>query len=548
MSFLLPVAWWLGCLALPIIAFYLLKTRQRRRNVSTLLFWQVLKPKMENSPLWRKLRRWLSLLLQLLILLLLLTVLAQPAFEWEKSAPRRVVAILDPSASMQARSPAPSRWKNAVAALRSAIDRMRVQDEMAILAAENPPRILSGWTSGKRALGSALDMAVPVPTSTDPGPALEMASDLTTLRENPVIEVYSDSVWPAGSWDKPVPNVRLIGVDSTPAANSGLTLFAVRRSPVAPGDWQLDAEITSTKPFSGTMELLRDGQPMDLIQVDCSPENSWKKSWRGSSEAGAKFEARLKPAADDILATDNSAACELAPLARLNVLITGKPDPFLEAALASIPLVNVWKEEKFPRDPMSGTNLIIATGGAMPESSGKIPVLLINPQESGFWGKLGGELAATPVSIISKTSPLVRHAGLGSVVVDRAGRWEPAPGSEIVAASPDSPLIFGNWDRAPRWLLIGFDPTESDLPLRTAFPVFMGNLLQSLRDHDDLKNAAAVLPGESESRMVPLVKQSGPSPAGEHSGISVPGWWLILLAGLLVLVTEWYGFNRRFTD
>jgi hypothetical protein len=545
-SFLLPAAWWLGGLALPIIALYLLKTRQRRRNVSTLLFWEALKPKMENSPLWRKLRRWLSLLLQLVILLLLLTALARPAFDWEKSAPRRVVAILDPSASMQAESPA--RWKNAVAALRSAIARMRVQDEMAILTAEDPPNILSGWTSHKRLLEGSLDAAAPVPTGTDPGPVLDLASDLTTLRENPVIEVYSDSVWPPGSRDSPVPNVRVIGVDPAPATNAGLTLFAVRRSPVAPGDWQLDAEIISTKPFSGTMELLRDGHPMDLVPVECSPENSFKKSWRGSSEAGAKFEARLKPAADDILASDNSAACELAPLATIDVLIAGKPDPFLEAALASIPLVNWWREENFPGNPMAGTDLIIATGGAMPESAGKIPMLLINPQRSGFWGQIGGKLTNAPVSTISRTSPLVRHAGLGSVVVGQAAQWDPAPGSEVVAASPESPLLFGHWDRDPRWLVIGFDPSESDLPLRTAFPIFMGNLLQSLRDQDDLKNAAAVLPGVSESRMLPLVKPSDPSPSGEHSGISVPGWWLVVLAGLLVLLAEWYGFNRRFTD
>lgn len=549
MSFLLPVAWWLGLLAIPIIAFYLLKTRQHRRKVSTLLFWEALKPKMENSPLWRKLRRWLSLLLQLLILLLLLTALARPAFEWERKAPRRVVAVLDPSASMQASSPAPGRWQNAVAAVQSAISRMRVQDEMALLSAETPPRILSGWTSSKRALKSALEQAVVLPAGTDPVPALDLAADLTTLRENPTIEIFSDSVWPPGSWDKPVPNARFSGLDPAPATNAGLSLLAVRRSPVAPGDWQLDAEITSTKPFSGTLELLRDGRPMDLIQVECPPGGSWKKSWRGTSETAANFEAKLKTSPDDILASDNSAVCELAPLAPLNVLVAGTPDPYLEAVLASIPLVSMWVEKSCPREARKGTNLIIATGDAMPESAGNVPVLLINPRKSGFWGTSKGPSPDNaPLASISKSSPLVRHAGLGNVVVAHADRWEAPSGAEVLAASPDAPLIFGRWDSAPRWLVIGFDPSDSDLPLRTAFPVFMGNLLQSLRNRDDLKHAAAVLPGTVESRMAPLVQKHDQPPEDDHSGLSVPGWWLLVLAGLLVLAAEWFCFNRRITD
>lgn len=544
MTFLLPLAWWLGLLAFPIIAFYLLKTRQRRRSVSTLLFWDTLKPKMENSPLWRKLRRWLSLLLQLLIFLLLLAALARPAFDWEKSAPRRVLTILDPSASMAATSPAPSRWENAENSLRTAISRMRVQDEMALLSAENPPRILSGWTSDQRQLHRALDSATLLPTGTDPTSAFALAADLTTLRENAVKEVYSDSVWPPATPRDPT--IRLIGDDSVSAMNSGLTLFAVRRSPVAPGDWQLDIEVATTQPFTGTLELLRDGEPIDRTPVVATPGNPWRKSWRGTSETGAKFAAHL--VSDDILLTDNSAACELAPLTPLNVLVVPAPDPYLEAVLDAIPLVNWWTEKTFPQKPIASTSLIIAIGDAIPESAGPIPILLINPTHNGFWGTPEGEIEKAPITQISKTSPLVRQAGLGHVVVSRTHRWAPPPGTEILAASPEGPLLFGHWDRDPRWLVIGFDPVDSDLPLRTAFPVLISNLLQSLRSDQDAQRAAAVLPGEVETRMIPLVTATDNPPTPRPSGITLPGWWLFVLAGLLVLLAEWYSYNRRLTD
>ncbi|MEX1118099.1 MAG: VWA domain-containing protein [Terrimicrobiaceae bacterium] len=545
MSFLFPIAWWLGGLALPVIAFYLLKTRQRRRDVSSLLFWEALKPKVENSPFWRKLRRWLSLLLLLLILALLVAAIARPAFDWEQKAPRRVVAVVDPSASMQASVPAPGRWLDSQDRLQAAISRMRVQDEMAILTAENPPRILSGWTSSQRVLRGAVEGLAPLPHGTDPSPALELAGDLTSLREDPVIEIYSDSVWPVGSWDQPLANSRIEGLVLPDARNVGLSLFAVRRSPVAPGDWQLDAEVVSTWPYSGTLEIHRNGEPMDLIPVTSEPGQPWRKTWRGSVQEGATFEARLKLETIDALALDDFARCELAPLETLDLLVIGAPDPYLEAVLSSIPLVNFWIENKMPSALPPGTDMILAIGA--PHEIPGVPILIINPDRSGFWGEKTGMLEGVPLHA-KGPALLARHADLNSVVVEKASRWEPAPGAEVIASAMDAPLIFGRWDREPKWLVIGFDPTESDFPLRTAFPIFLGNVFQALRDTDDLKLAAGVLPGPIESAMVPLAKLEEAAPSAGPSGLALPGWWIVALVGLGLLVAEWYLYNRRITD
>jgi len=547
MSFLFPTGWWLAGLALPVIAFYLLKTRQRRRDVSSLLFWEALKPKMENSPFWRKLRRWLSLLLLLLILLLLVAAIARPAFDWEQKAPRRVVAVVDPSASMQAAIPPPGRWLESQNRLQATISRMRVQDEMAILTAEKPPRILSGWTSSKRVLRDAMEGLLPLPRGTDPTPALQLAGDLTSLREDSVIEIYSDSVWPPGSWDQPLPRSRFEGLDSENLKNVGLSLFAVRRSPVAPGDWQLDAEVVSTWAYSGTLEIHLNGAPMDLMPVTSEPGQPWRKTWRGSLQAGATFEARLKLEHPDALALDNVANCELAPLATLDLLVLGAPDPYLEAALSSIPLVNFWIEKQMPSTLPPGTDMILAIGASAPAEIPNVPILIVDPDRSGFWGEKTGTLDGVPLS--SKgPSPLARHADLNSVVLEKASRWEPAPGAEIIASGMDTPLIFGRWDREPKWLVIGFDPTESDFPLRTAFPIFLGNVFQALRDVDDLQSAAGILPGPIESAMIPLANLEAAAPSASTSGFALPGWWLIVLAGLALLVAEWYLYNRRITD
>jgi len=547
MNFLFPMAAWLGFLALPIIAFYLLKTRQRRKPVSTLLFWNELKPKIESSPFWRRLRRWLSLALALLIFGLILAALARPAFEWEKRAPRHIVALLDNSASMRATQPAPSRWEQAKAALERTIAQLRVQDEMTILTTEDPPRILHGWTSSQRALREAVAGAPLLETGSDPRAALALARELRQLRPEASIVIFSDAVWPAGAEEALPEGDVLRGIDPGNPVNTGITLFALRRSPVAPGDWQLEAGITASAPFTGTLELLRDGVPMDRVPVEASPEKPWRKHWRGSNEGAARFTAHLRTA--DLLAADDQAEARLEGLRPLRVLLVGAADPFLEAVLDSVPLVQWSREETFP-EPLAGNpDLVITRGETAPAAPpANAALLLLNPQGNGFWGETTGVLRDVAVAEVDASARLLRHTGFGAVAIGEAQAWRPAPGSTVLVSGMEGPLIFGRWDRSPRWLAFGFDPGTSDLMYRTAFPVLIGNLLQSLRP-DETADATARLPGPVESALQP----AAPAPE-EEGGAAIPwwpvfpGWWwaLLLAAGLLVL--EWGTYHRRITD
>lgn len=560
MSFLFPLAAWLGLLALPVIAFYLLKTRQRRKPVSTLLFWNQLQPKIENSPLWRKLRRWLSLALQLLILALLVAALARPAFDWEQRSPQRTLVILDPSASIQATSDGTSRWDLALRHAETQIARLRMGDEMAILSAEDAPRLLCGWTASQRELRTALAEATPSSTGTNPRAAIELARELCALRENTRMEILSDSVWPleADEAERLLADSQIVGISDASPTNTGLTHFAVRRSPVAPGEWQLDAEIVSTVPFSGLLEVFRDGEPMDRAPVETSAENPWRKSWRGNTEDAVTFSAMFVPGADDFLGQDNQATCTLAPLLPLRVVVAGLEgsslEPFLEAVLDSIPLVQWTRMQSVPEQTPDGVDLLIAGGGQLPSQHPGCAVLLIDPAGGGFWGSREGVTAESTIMESRASSRLLRHASLNTLSIGASSQWTPAPDGEVFATTSDSPVLFGQWTRDPdtRWLVLAFDPAQSDLPLRTAFPIFIGNVLQSLRGETTEADGAALLPGAVESLLQPVVRADFPGRESSTARLGslpvLPGWWWVLFIGLVVLVTEWILFHRRITD
>src|ERR1700744_880125 len=99
---------WLG-LAIPIVIFYILKIRLRRVPVSTILFWRQIFEEKQPRSIWQRLRHLLSLLVPLAFLLLIVSALAEPIFKWEAREARRLVLIVDNSASMNATDVAPTR-------------------------------------------------------------------------------------------------------------------------------------------------------------------------------------------------------------------------------------------------------------------------------------------------------------------------------------------------------------------------------------------------------------------------------------------------------
>ncbi len=100
----------LAGLALPIVVFYILKVRLRRAPVATIMFWRQIFEEKKPRSLWQTLRHLLSLLLQIAFLLLLVFALASRSFPWDSRTAKRLVLVVDNSASMNANDLKPSRF------------------------------------------------------------------------------------------------------------------------------------------------------------------------------------------------------------------------------------------------------------------------------------------------------------------------------------------------------------------------------------------------------------------------------------------------------
>src|SRR5438270_13060338 len=144
MNFANPAALFWATLAIPIVIFYILKIRQRRVPVSTTLFWREIFEEKQPRSLWEYLRHLLSLLVQVALLCLLVFALTEPFFKWQLLEAKRVVLVVDNSASMNATDVSPTRLAKAKDEGRRIIDGLRFRDEMAIIAAGTQPQVRCG--------------------------------------------------------------------------------------------------------------------------------------------------------------------------------------------------------------------------------------------------------------------------------------------------------------------------------------------------------------------------------------------------------------------
>src|SRR5215471_1597554 len=113
MSFLTPLALVTFALSLPLVLLYFLKVRRRERRVSSLLLWESSRRDREASAFFQRLQRDPLLVLQILALLALTLALARPAVTVSGYGAKKVVVVLDASASMKATDVSPTRFVSA---------------------------------------------------------------------------------------------------------------------------------------------------------------------------------------------------------------------------------------------------------------------------------------------------------------------------------------------------------------------------------------------------------------------------------------------------
>ena len=496
MSLASPLALlWLAAL-IPVVIFYILKIRLRRVPVSTIVFWRQIYDEHQPRSIWQRLRHWLSLLAQVVLILLLVGALADPYFSWETRQLRRIVVILDTSASMNAADVSPSRLAAAKGEALRVIQGMRFRDELALVTAGGVPRVACGFSSHGRTLSHAVDDILPTDNPTRVSAAIELAQRLLGERHDEhqheivlLTDVEQDFNLPvpviserSRAGGKPASQV-IVRRFGTNAGNVGITQFQVRRSLIDPLGYEILAEVTnaSDESVECRLEIDLNEEVVDVVPLTLTPGQHWHQSFEKTSTNGGHLMAKLDRA--DTLTADNRAWAVLPKREMLPVTLVSEGNHFLQKVFESNPLVALTriapsgqKSEAAPNADGSIAVLHRQIPNVLPIGS----VLVIDPRGSCDAWRLGEPIQNPIVHQQDKDSPLLGHVRLDNVVMPEARKLEFTidEGVKVLARSLAGDPLLATIERpGQKVLLLTVNLEEGDLPLRTAFPILMMNAL-----------------------------------------------------------------------
>ncbi|MDW8249042.1 MAG: VWA domain-containing protein [Myxococcales bacterium] len=485
-----------GVAAAFTVALYILKMRRRAVAVPFAPLWRRVLKDQDATSLFSQLKRLLSLLLQLLLLLLLVLALGDPRPAEALLEGRNVVVLVDASASMQATDVTPNRLEAAREKVRHLARGLSGADRMLIAQMDATVTPLSTLTNEVGHLEAALTKLHPTETRADFPRALRFATDTLRGVTKPEILVVSDGA--LGDAHDALGDVHLGDIKLSflkvgeRGRNVAVTNFSVRRYPLDKSRYEVMLEVTNTQdePADVELSLLGDGELVDVTRLKLAPKERLPRFYPNLSGASRTLEAKLRNAdgSRDDLPADDHAYALLPERRRIRVQCVTPGNTYLEAALLLDEYLDVITIPP-AQYPAQGTfDVTIFDGNPPRYIEGSGAAFYLNPSGEHSPFKIGKELVDYGFDGWEKKHPLVRWLVLDAIGVARGRELLAEEGDKVVAWSDDDGkkrpmLVSGRRDRH-RVVGLGFDPRESDIVLRIAWPLLLLNTLNDFLEED----------------------------------------------------------------
>ncbi|HSB09715.1 MAG TPA: VWA domain-containing protein [Blastocatellia bacterium] len=505
MRFLSSSAFWWLLLGAIIVLLYLLRIKRKRTLVPSVILWKRALEELDANAPFKKLRRNLLLVLQLLALAAIVFALARPLVTTRALAAGSTIIVIDSTASMSARDEAAgTRLDRAKQLAREMIDGLGGSDRAALVESSSRVTIRSPLTSDRAALASAIDEIQPTDAPGNLTDALRLSEQIARSQAEATIVIIGDGGSAIDMENDPALGrparvasteqkaaVRFVRVGRR-AANVGIVAMNSRPLP-GTSRRELFASIANfgDNSQSVSVELQIDGRLIDARTIEVASGDKTALLFGAlPSEAGL---AELKLIHDDDLASDNIAYA-LVPGARRTSVGVMSENPFLLQALASNPDLDVGRVTAGSANPQF--DCLVSEGAPAEALASNRPLLLINPPESpGLWRTLG-KREQPEVTSVERSHPVNAFLTYADLHVESAPRREAARWLKPIVSAGNDPLIWAGDDGHRRVVLIGFDLAQSDLPLKVEFPILLANSLAWLASRDLPAALRVVQPGQ----------------------------------------------------
>ena len=597
--------WWL-LLAAIIVFFYLLKLKRKRTVVPSVLLWRRALDELEANAPFKRLRRNLLLLLQLIVLGALVFALARPLITSRAIASGSTIIVIDSTASMSAADEdGHSRLFRAKQIAHEIVQHLSANDRAAIIESSSSVFVRCALTSDSAALDSVIDDLRETDVAGTLDDAVRLAEQLAKSERDAAILIISDgsgaepSTGPSSVKGNPASStVRFVRVGRR-ADNVGIIAMNSRQLPE--GDRrEVFASIAnfSDRTRNLGLELRVDGKLIDARTIDIGAND--RRSLIFESVPSDDSLAELKLDVEDDLAADNVAYTFLPNVHRLRVGVISE-NLFLLQALSANPVIDATKISSTAN--ASEFDCVVSDGTGVVGNNR--PLLAINPLDTpGLW-RTTGQREHPEFSSALREHPVNRFLSYDDLHLESLPIRDTAAWLKPIVSFGSNPVIYAGEDSQRRIVMIAFDLTRSDLPLKVEFPILISNSLLWLAHRDSLTSDRVIRAGQPMTVETPHENATVTTPAGDsvkvtardgsivfadtvhtgkytlENGVTYAAsllsqsesntapqdsirtragelngqietftsereiWWWIALVSLLVLMVEWWIYHRR---
>lgn len=554
MRFLAPSYLHLAWLALIPLALWLFRRQAKRVPVSTLLFFKSLAREHQESAWLRRIKKWLSLLLTLLVLIFAILALARPSSDVSADSPGAVVIVVDRSASTSARSPqGRTRLDEAKQLIKERVRTLPDQVVLSLISFDSRPQVLLSRSRNRRECLRLLDEITPLPMEGKPQSALQVARRLADLESR-------SSIWLASDAGPAEDGVDWLSTALPEALNCGITAFQIRHSPLARDRYEAFVKVTASAgnaaKTTSTLELTLAGRIAQLRELELAPGESAALILPLEGLRGQLLELRLTTAGD-CFGWDDGLAAPLPKSRPLQVAyFSEKPDPFTELALSSLieaGRIEIQKGAPAAWPPPAAPDVLIFENWLPKEWPAGTPVIALTPQQGS------GPVRSRPmrglphdgVRSLQPEHPVLFRASSSRIALTQTAVLDlPASIEPLWIAGNEPVLSAGEFD-GQRLVVTAFSPAQSEqLALLPSFPLILGNALYWCAEESDALSDLRTLHTGEMLKADGLVQwhawdgsqfiDVADDPASGHLMLSRIGTWEIGgdRAGLCALISE----------
>ncbi|MEM7600992.1 MAG: BatA and WFA domain-containing protein [Verrucomicrobiota bacterium] len=503
MQFLTPQFLWLLLIGFIPLMLYLFRRKSKTVNVATLVFFKTLAREHQESAWLRRLKKWLSFALSILMLSLAVFVLSRLiATQDDPDQYRTVVILLDRSASMAvADERGESRLDAAKRIIRERLEKVPDEVGIALIAYDVRAEVLQPRTFKRRELTAQLDQVALRPMVEKTNAAFEVAELIAGLEKPAAIWHFSDqesnlSIEPPEESGIALREMVLALEDAT---NAGITAFQIRPVPLEYSRYEVYVQLalneSAPTPMSSRLEVNVGGIPSQHREVDLEPGERLGITFRLNGVSNQLLKLNLKTDGD-VFALDDMVSIPL-PEAQAVLAAWIRPDeredPYTRFALTSVQESGRFELLKGSPDawPLSvEVDAVIFDGWLPDEWPRDIPAIVINPPGSAgpiLARKLANPIPYDAVRIGNESHPVLFRVSSSRVALTQTSIFQTAGSLEPLWLAGEDPVLAAGEVNGQRLVIMGFSPGASErLPLTASFPLLIGNALLWCVDRNDM--------------------------------------------------------------